>query len=717
MKRVLSIIFIMLSVQIVLAVPAKLGIWKTITLADGTEVKVQLSGDEHSHFWRTSDGVKYIYNTDNAAYKKVDSSTLLAAAKAKIAKRVAVNAAKSKSNASSSSTAFTGKKKGLIILVQFTDKSFSSGHTKSLYNRIANETGFTSTDGFKGSVCDYFKAQSAGQFELDFDVIGPVTMSNTYSYYGGNDRSGNDKYPGKMVAEACTAIKDSVNFSDYDWDGDGNVDQVFVLYAGQGEADSGIENTIWPHEWQLSSSDYGGSLTLDNVTIDTYACSNELTSNSTIEGIGTICHEFSHCLGLPDLYDTGYSGYYGMGSWDLMCDGSYNGDTFVPAGYTSYEKMVCGWLTPTELKDVDSHITNMKALSDGGGAYIIYNANHANEYYLIENRQKINWDAQLPGSGVLILHVDYDQTVWDNNVVNTVESDNDHQRLTIFHADNDDDKSYWSSRDYSYSKTTEYGDPYPYNGNDSLTNNSTPAATLYNANTDGTKYMNRAIYLTQNSDGTVNLDYKAISKTISNVTTVKGDTLFYESFNKCAGTGGNDGSWSGPIASSTFNPDNQGWSITSANDVRYGAYQCARFGSSSQSAGYVTSPSFNLTGDAILSLKMAPWGTETNAVDVRLNGTSLENPTTLTTGTWTQKSFSISGNGTMSLTFVSSKNRFFLDEVLVKKLVTMGINNVSEVKQTINDGRIYSISGQYMGTDWNALGKGIYIMNGKKIVK
>ena len=138
-------------------------------------------------------------------------------------------------------------------------------------------------------MCDYFKAQSAGQFELDFDVIGPVTMSNTYSYYGGNDRSGNDKYPGKMGREACTAIKDSVNFSDYDWDGDGNVDQVFVLYAGQGEADSGIENTIWPHEWQLSSSDYGGSLTLDNVTIDTYACSNELTSNSTIEGIGTIC--------------------------------------------------------------------------------------------------------------------------------------------------------------------------------------------------------------------------------------------------------------------------------------------------------------------------------------------------------------------------------------------------------------------------------------------
>ena len=103
--------------------------------------------------------------------------------------------------------------------------------------------------------------------------------------------------------------------------------------------------------------------------------------------------------------------------------------------------MVCGWLTPTELKDEDPHITNMKALSDGGGAYIIYNANHANEYYLIENRQKINWDAQLPGSGVLILHVDYDQTVWDNNVVNTVGSDNDHQRLTIFHADNDDDKA------------------------------------------------------------------------------------------------------------------------------------------------------------------------------------------------------------------------------------------------------------------------------------
>lgn len=711
MKKVLSIIFLMLSVQIVLAVPAKPGIWKTITLADGTEVKVQLCGDEHSHFWRTSDGVKYIYDTDNAAYKVADTSTLQAAAKAKFAKRVSANAAKSQRVASSSSAAFTGNKKGLIILVQFSDQSFAASHTKTLYNNIANKEGFSSSDGFVGSVYDYFKAQSNGLFNLNFDVVGPVTLSKSYSYYGGNDRSGYDEYPGEMVAAACTAIKDSVNFADYDWNGDGTVDQVFVLYAGQGEADGGSSNTIWPHEWQLSSSDYGKSLTLDNVVIDTYACSNELSGNNAIEGIGTVCHEFSHCLGIPDMYDTGYNGYYGMGNWDLMSGGNYNGDSFVPAGYTSYEKMTCGWITPTELKDDDSHVTDFKALSDGGGAYIIYNANHSDEYYLIENRQKTSWDAQLPGSGMLILHVDYDETVWENNVVNTVGTDNDHQRLTIFHADNDDDKSYWanSSGGY-YTKTTEYGDPYPYNGNDSLTNNSTPAATLYNANTDGTKDMNRAIYLTQNSDGTVSFDYKAISKLASEVTTVKSDTLFYESFDKCAGTGGNDNLWSGYIASSSFNPDNSGWSSSNS----YGANKCARFGTSSVT-GYVTTPSFTLDGDAILTFKAAPWKADGNTVDVSMNSTLLD-VYTMTTGQWTTFTALVSGSGSSVIAFMPDK-RFFLDEVLVKRLVTMGINNVSDVKQTINDGRIYSICGQYMGTDWNALGKGIYIMNGKKIVK
>ena len=129
-----------------------------------------------------------------------------------------------------------------------------------------------------------------------------------------------------------------------------------------------------------------------------------------IEGIGTICHEFTHCLGLPDIYDTAYGGGYGMGYWDLMNSGSYNSNGYIPAGFTSYEKMYCGWSQPIELKN-DTVITGMKPLSEGGESYIIYNDANRNEYYLLENRQKTGWDAGIPGNGLLVIHVDYDPTL------------------------------------------------------------------------------------------------------------------------------------------------------------------------------------------------------------------------------------------------------------------------------------------------------------------
>lgn len=146
-----------------------------------------------------------------------------------------------------------------------------------------------------------------------------------------------------MVAEACLAADSEVNFADYDWDGDGEVDQVFVLYAGLGEAAGGDDDTVWPHMWNLSSSDYRKSLTLDNVKVDTYACSSEMTKDydtfgypDIVSGIGTFCHEFSHCLGYPDMYDMNYKNF-GMATWDLMDYGNYNGKGFIPSGYTAYE--------------------------------------------------------------------------------------------------------------------------------------------------------------------------------------------------------------------------------------------------------------------------------------------------------------------------------------------------------------------------------------------
>ncbi len=689
------------------AVPARRGIWKIVTLDDGTKVKTMLCGDEHLHYWMSDDGKKYMKNITTGAFCEFDTSSVKSPRRPNLSVRRLTSQAKSESPSPSKSSAYIGTKKGLIILVQFSDKAFASGHDKTLFNRIANERGFISSDGFKGSVRDYFYDQSYGVFDLTFDVVGPVTLKHPYSYYGANDNNGDDAHPGQMVAEACKAIADSVNYADYDWNDDGYVDQVYVLYAGEGEASSNDEDTVWPHEWDLADSDYGSSLSIDGKSINTYACGNEIYSNK-IDGIGTICHEFSHCLGLPDLYDTNYGGNYGTGDWDIMCMGSYNGNSFVPAGYTSYERMECGWLKPTVLKE-DTAVSALQPLNATGDAYIIYNAANSNEYYLIENRQLSSWDADLPGRGVLIYHVDYNSNVWYNNVVNTSGSGR-HQRLTIFHADNDDDFSYWSSRAQSYSKMTESTDPYPYNSNDSLTNSSKPAAKLYNANTDGSYYMNRSIKdIKQNADNTASFNFSTYSASVPVVVSTT-DTLFHESFDACSGKGGNDNAWSGTIASSVFLPDVSGWKCTK----KYGADKCARFNSSSDYDSLV-SPSFAVTGNATITISMAPWGTENTDVNIWIGDKLVADPT-LTPQQWNKIELQYTGSGSTYLKFIATK-RFFIDDVLVIKDASTGIKSISLESQIKTDNRIYTLSGQYVGTDFSIVGKGIYIVNGKKIVK
>ena len=405
-------------------------------------------------------------------------------------------------------THYTGQKKGLVILMEFTGKSFKEGNNQAKYNDILNKENYT-TGSFKGSVADYFKAQSrdkngVSQFELTFDVLGPYTAKKESSYYGKNDNNGDDQHADELIVEAVKAADASVDFHDYDWDDDGEVDQVFVVYAGKGEADGGASNTIWPHMYYLSETNM--DLTLDGVRINTYACSSELNGSGILDGVGTFCHEFSHCLGYPDFYDTSYSGWYGMGSWDLMCSGSYNGNGYCPPNYNAYEKWMAGWLDPIELDKEGVTVENLKPTSDGGDSYIIYNDGNRNEYYTVENRQQTGWDASLSGRGLMIIHVDFDKQIWEENHPNTKVTSstasqynmktNDHQRFALICADN-------RASDYSVST-----DLYPYGANNKLTNTSTPKASLYNNNTDGSKLLNKPITeITQNSDKTMSFKF------------------------------------------------------------------------------------------------------------------------------------------------------------------------------------------------------------------
>ena len=515
-----------------LAIPAKRGQWKTITLSDGRQVRVELRGDERAHWWEDSLHQRYILRgvrseeggvtrgvwseeggvrNDTEIWEMVEDSDWSRKHSTRRYSHSTFHIPHStkfvppSSKITSNTLPSTSNKRGLIILVEFQNKQFREENDRVMFDRIANEKGF-SERGFKGCVSDYFRDQSNGMLDLTFDVIGPVTINNDFEYYGKNVGPDNyDAHPDEMIMEACLLVDDEVNFAEYDWNGDGYVEQVVVIYAGQGEANGGGNNTIWPHEWSLTEADYGKPLSLDKVRIDTYACSPELSTRTRIDGIGTLCHEFSHCLGLPDMYDEDRKNY-GMGNWDLMDQGSYNGNGFCPAGYTAYEKMYCGWQQPIVLT-TDTVVNDMKPISDGGDTYIIYNDAHPNEFYMLENRQRIGWDKNLTGTGLLITHIDYDPDVWYWNTVNSFstyydkyynEFVNDHERCTIFHAD----------ADPSSTISGIIGDAYPFLFNDSLTVNSRPATTLHNKNSAGEKYMQVAIKnIKKNEDKTMSFQF------------------------------------------------------------------------------------------------------------------------------------------------------------------------------------------------------------------
>ena len=500
-KIILSIALAMLTLT-ASAVPAR-RTQRTLTLSDGTQVTATLSGDENYHYWKTADGRAFVMNEENIPQEislQQAQSKLQAKVQARNAHRIAKRT-KRKAAWGAETNPISGERKGLVILVNYKDKKMQ--HTQAEYNDYFNKAGY-SDNNCTGSVRDYFLSQSYGKFSLDFDVMGPVTLSKNLSYYGDNDSDGNDKHAAEMVAEAVKLAVSGIDLKRYDWDGDGYVDQVYVVYAGYGEHADAPANTIWPHEFELSEAakynDGPGALTINGVTIDTYACSSELrgSSGNKMDGIGTACHEFSHCLAIPDMYDTSADGEnFGMNVWDLMDYGSYNGEDGygeTPAPFTSYERMYCGWLTPVELTQ-PCNVNDMPAITKEPVAYLIRNANpkFPGEYYLLENHQQESWDAYAPAHGMLILHVDFNSNAWKQNTVNNVAS---HQRMTITPADG------------KLSHYNTAGDTWPGTSKKTaLTDSSNPAAKLYNLNSNGRKFMGHPIENIAEKDGLISFTF------------------------------------------------------------------------------------------------------------------------------------------------------------------------------------------------------------------
>ena len=496
-KNLLTTMIFCLAASSVQAVPAKPGVKKTVRQADGTVIELTLRGDEHFSFYTDAKGKAFKLLSGDKLQPMTSDQVSDTWAKCRQAHSIDRPARTRGTGESSSAT--TGKHRGLVILMQFQDLEFVTHEPKQVFNRFFNEVGY-SEYGMSGSVKDYFRAQSYGQLDIDFDIVGPYTTTKSMAYYGGpatlDGEPMVDAHRQEFAAEAVEQAAADVDYSLYDWDNDGNVDQVFIIYAGYAEAEGADPETIWPHEWSLAG--LGRDFVYNGVKVSTYGCANELMGDGKrntgiLNGIGTACHEFAHCLGLPDMYNTeAEHTTFGMNYWDVMDSGNYLNDSRTPAGFTSYERWFSGWLQPTELKGDMIHITDMKPLAEAPECYILYNDAHRTEYYLLENRQNVGFDAGLFGHGLLVLHVDYNKNMWTKNKINI---DPDHQRMTIIPADGTCIESAGSLA----------GDPFPgTTGNTALANYSSPAPTLYNANTDGSYYMNKPIdSITENEYGLI----------------------------------------------------------------------------------------------------------------------------------------------------------------------------------------------------------------------
>lgn len=416
----------------------------TVTQPDGTTLTIQIHGDEFLN-WVTvgnrlvakgEDGF-YYYASFNSDGTKSISRTRAKAETLSISQTSTVRPPESALAAARikrESTAFignpdlaNGERHFLVMLVEYSDVRFTIDNPQEAFFRLLNEPGY-SENGATGSSYDYYYNNSMGQFNPTFDVIGPVTVSGSRQSYGTGQNFGNIHH---LWIEACRIADETldIDFSKYDLDNDGYIDNIFFYYAGHNEAEGGTG--IWPHQSVIYS--WMQPNTLDGKYINTYACTSEYrgTDHSTVmAGIGTFTHEFGHVIGLPDFYDTDYdyNGYApAIGSFSLMDVGPYNNNGCTPPYLSGYERALLGWL---ELEEwTESGIKTLPPVQENT-AFITPTANEG-EFFVYEYRNGEGYDAYIDSyldiSGVLIYHVDRTSEYisrWNNNQVNAYA---DHQ--------------------------------------------------------------------------------------------------------------------------------------------------------------------------------------------------------------------------------------------------------------------------------------------------
>lgn len=451
----------------------------TVTQPDGSQLTIKLQGDEFNHYQTTEDGylVKqntkgyYTYATVNATGVVTESNivaqnaskrsasdiqflkTVSKAAPVSVTLSSPQKARLAASYISNPRKAYplNGSPKALVILANFKDKAFAVTTPQLSYQNLLTQTGY-SANGGTGSAKDYFMASTYGKFNPDFVVVGPVTLPQTLDYYGKNDASKQDTNPAQMIIDACNAANTAgLDFTQFDTDGDGYVDNVFVYYAGYNEAEGAPANTIWPHRWSISSAGITTGITFDGKKVEDYSCTSELkgTSGTNMCGIGTFCHEFGHVLGLPDYYDTSGTQSNTLNEWDIMDYGAYSNSGCTPPVYSAYDRFYLGYLTPQQVSTPSDLTllplyqgTTPPANTDNQAFLFSATTHNLNgaaptpaEFFLVEYRKMTGWDAYLPAEGMCIWHIDYSLTSWNNNDPNnytgTTQTNSSHMRVYL----------------------------------------------------------------------------------------------------------------------------------------------------------------------------------------------------------------------------------------------------------------------------------------------
>ncbi|MFC2517494.1 MAG: M6 family metalloprotease domain-containing protein [Prevotella sp.] len=498
----------------------------TVSQPDGTQLTVRINGDADFNWVSTLDGVVLKQEGNGYFVAKIDTNGMLSSsgtlahdadkrssAEQSLCKKQDVKAfltvntrperlATTRGFGGKGSTSFfphTGSPRAIVLLVQFANRPFKVQPRKA-FNQYLNSMADKHQDFGNaenrntGSVKRYFSDMSGGKFKPQFDLYGPITMPKNAAYYG-EGSSSMERYR-ELVSEACTMMDDSLDFSKYDADKDGNVDLVYIIYAGYGESVSSIDSTLWPKAFVC-----GTDIKKDGKYVRLAGISNELnghpdvhyssTSGLLINGVGLFCHEFSHCMGLPDFYPTvspqwttangkqDFDAYdnQGMEEWDVMDNGIYLYNGYSPTAYTAWEREKMGWLTIETLTREGK--VELKSIDQGGKAYRIKNDKNTsgNEYYIVENIQAKGWNYKLPASGMMVSHVEY--VPWAFSVFhggdNSVNNIKKHPRMTIVPADGYLPSSYRKVSDNSnltapYMKKKQYdeqlaGDLYPGKNN------------------------------------------------------------------------------------------------------------------------------------------------------------------------------------------------------------------------------------------------------------